>query len=92
MQGVSIIPSLDEDLKFQSYGAFSEWTYALINIKKLQGARVDQIKIDNNLQNAKIVKILYQVVLSVLKNLARTWFKDLSRFRLWDVHLILGVV
>ena len=53
MQGVSVIPSLDEDLKFQSYGAFSEWTYAFNPDQKLvAGARVDQVKIDN-LQNAK---------------------------------------
>ncbi|MBH2001754.1 MAG: TonB-dependent copper receptor [Moraxellaceae bacterium] len=37
-----------EDLKFQSYGAFSEWTYALSPDQKLvAGARVDQVKIDN---------------------------------------------
>ncbi|ENV06972.1 TonB-dependent copper receptor [Acinetobacter sp. CIP 102637] len=53
MQGVSVIPSLDEDLKFQSYGAFSEWTYAIDQHQKVvAGARVDQVKIDN-LQNAK---------------------------------------
>ncbi|WP_087544547.1 TonB-dependent copper receptor [Acinetobacter sp. WCHA29] len=53
MQGASVIPSLDEDLKFQSYGAFSEWTYAIDQDQKVvAGARVDQVKIDN-LQNAK---------------------------------------
>ena len=37
-----------EDLKFQSYGAFSEWTYAFKSDQKLvAGARVDQIKINN---------------------------------------------
>ena len=37
-----------EDLKFQSYGAFSEWTYVLSPDQKLvAGARVDQVKIDN---------------------------------------------
>ena len=42
-----------EDLKFQSYGAFSEWTYAFSSDQKLvAGARVDQVKIDN-LENAK---------------------------------------
>ena len=42
-----------EDLKFQSYGAFSEWTYAIDQDQKVvAGARVDQVKIDN-LQNAK---------------------------------------
>ena len=42
-----------EDLKFQSYGAFSEWTYAFNSDQKLvAGARVDQIKI-NNLEDGK---------------------------------------
>ncbi|WP_019385260.1 TonB-dependent copper receptor [Acinetobacter venetianus] len=42
-----------EDLKFQSYGAFSEWTYAFDPDQKLvAGARVDQVKIDN-LENGK---------------------------------------
>lgn len=42
-----------EDLKFQSYGAFSEWTYAFNSDQKLvAGARVDQVKIDN-LENGK---------------------------------------
>ncbi|MCM1960615.1 TonB-dependent copper receptor [Acinetobacter modestus] len=42
-----------EDLKFQSYGAFSEWTYAFNPDQKLvAGARVDQIKI-NNLEDGK---------------------------------------
>ncbi|MFM6958860.1 MAG: TonB-dependent copper receptor [Acinetobacter sp.] len=37
-----------EDLKFQSYGAFSEWAYTLSPDQKLvAGARVDQVKIDN---------------------------------------------
>ena len=37
-----------EDLKFQSYGAFSEWTYVFSPDQKLvAGARVDQVKIDN---------------------------------------------
>jgi iron complex outermembrane receptor protein len=40
-------------LKFQSYGAFSEWTYAFNSDQKLvAGARVDQIKI-NNLEDGK---------------------------------------
>ena len=53
MQGVSVITSLDEDLKFQSYGAFSEWTYVFNSDQKLvAGARVDQIKI-NNLEDGK---------------------------------------
>lgn len=42
-----------EDLKFQSYGAFSEWTYNIDPDQKLvAGARVDQVKIDQ-LQNGK---------------------------------------
>ena len=42
-----------QDLKFQSYGAFSEWTYAFNSDQKLvAGARVDQIKI-NNLEDGK---------------------------------------
>lgn len=36
------------DLKFQSYGAFSEWTYNIdANQKWVAGVRVDQVKIDN---------------------------------------------
>lgn len=36
------------DLKFQSYGAFSEWTYNIdTNQKWVAGVRVDQVKIDN---------------------------------------------
>ncbi|MFH7810121.1 TonB-dependent copper receptor [Acinetobacter sp. BSP-153] len=47
MQGASVIPSLDEDLRFQSYGAFSEWTYEFSPDQKLvAGARIDQVKID----------------------------------------------
>ena len=38
-----------EDLKFQSYGAFSEWTYAIDQDQKVvAGARIDQVKIDNH--------------------------------------------
>ncbi|MGA6134817.1 TonB-dependent copper receptor [Acinetobacter dispersus] len=41
------------DLKFQSYGAFSEWTYNTdANQKWVAGARVDQVKIDS-LENGK---------------------------------------
>ncbi|GAA5632147.1 TonB-dependent receptor [Acinetobacter sp. NRRL B-65365] len=41
------------DLKFQSYGAFSEWTYNIdANQKWVAGARVDQVKIDS-LKNGK---------------------------------------
>lgn len=42
-----------EDLKFQSYGAFTEWTYNVDADQKLvAGMRVDQVKIDQ-LQNGK---------------------------------------
>ncbi|ENW21385.1 TonB-dependent receptor [Acinetobacter haemolyticus CIP 64.3 = MTCC 9819] len=42
-----------EDLKFQSYGGFSEWTYNVDSDQKLvAGARIDQVKIDN-LKNGK---------------------------------------
>ncbi|WP_333661963.1 TonB-dependent copper receptor [Acinetobacter sp.] len=41
------------DLKFQSYGAFSEWTYNIDPDQKwVAGARVDQVKIDS-LKNGK---------------------------------------
>ncbi|RZF51236.1 TonB-dependent copper receptor [Acinetobacter halotolerans] len=42
-----------EDLKFQSYGAFTEWTYNVDADQKLvAGMRVDQVEIDQ-LQNGK---------------------------------------
>lgn len=48
MRDANPIPPLDGDLRFQSYGAFSEWTYRFNpNQKVVTGARLDHIKVEN---------------------------------------------
>ena len=46
MRDANPIPPLDGDLRFESYGAFSEWTYRLNpNNKLVAGARFDHVKV-----------------------------------------------
>ena len=48
MRDANPIPPLDGDLRFESYGAFSEWTYRLnSNNKLVAGARFDHVKVDS---------------------------------------------
>lgn len=48
MRDANPIPPLDGDLRFESYGAFSEWTYRLNpNNKLVAGARFDHVKVDS---------------------------------------------
>ncbi len=48
MRDALVIPALDSDLRFQSYGAFSEWSYRFNpNTTLVTGARVDQVKVDS---------------------------------------------
>ncbi|WP_151837662.1 TonB-dependent copper receptor [Acinetobacter ursingii] len=48
MRDANPIPPLDGDLRFESYGAFSEWTYRLNpNNKLVAGARFDHVKADS---------------------------------------------
>ncbi|MBK0065207.1 MULTISPECIES: TonB-dependent copper receptor [unclassified Acinetobacter] len=48
MRDANPIPALDGDLRFESYGAFSEWTYHLNPDHKLvAGARFDHVKVDS---------------------------------------------
>lgn len=48
MRNANPIPPLDGDLRFESYGAFSEWTYRLNpNNKLVAGARFDHVKVDS---------------------------------------------
>ncbi|EKU57241.1 TonB-dependent copper receptor [Acinetobacter sp. WC-323] len=47
----------EEDMKFQSYGAFSELTYQLNPQNKIvTGVRVDQVKVDDERANSKAKK------------------------------------
>lgn len=48
MRDANPIPPLDGDLRFESYGAFSEWTYRLNpNHKLVAGGRFDHVKVDS---------------------------------------------
>lgn len=48
MRDANPIPPLDGDLRFESYGAFSEWTYLLNpNHKLVAGGRFDHVKVDS---------------------------------------------
>lgn len=48
MRDANPIPPLDGDLRFESYGAFSEWAYRLNpNHKLVAGGRFDHVKVDS---------------------------------------------
>ena len=48
MRDANPIPPLKRDLEYQSYGAFTEWTYTLSpETKWVAGGRIDQVKVNH---------------------------------------------